>query len=500
MEKGYSIDEKEKIKQHAYDFNSHSFSDFFKEKVSKLLDEKGIIVNKYSIAEEKKKIAKLLDIDYDLFRKYINNQKRMKKRDLIIAICALIQANSTETDNVLDFFKMPELEPSWDEIESRDGILIDILDTQGDDPYSITEINKKLADKHYNILDIIDHKKKDTLPIKYPYPLLKKKVECRIDELFYGDQYNSLSTEYDINRYYIIARMWLGSKEKYYELHTANNSGFFVNLHTNNNNSLHSYNSIEETGKFEKCFIELMEMVKSEKKKMVKILNDTKNYCSRKSASIINNEPHVYYETYNYSIPEKGEYYLMDYSNGKYTLYVSPESIFMHFYLPEKVYNEIYGKSIDIKTYLKRLERYNSIESMEKKLESDKKYRYPFLKRRIYAFKTIKLEIDSLIEKLKTGEKHILNREYVFSNPCDILKYYNVAEDFQCTYDEEYDEITNGIEKATFSIDDKQEIELSFENLIDGFELGLTSIDEIGKFLLKHKSLKIADCISNGTI
>ena len=93
METGYSIDEKEKIKQHAYDFTSHSFSDFFKEKVSKLLDEKGIIVNKYSIAEEKKKIAELLDIDYDLFRKYINNQKQMKKRDLIIAICAFKSRN-----------------------------------------------------------------------------------------------------------------------------------------------------------------------------------------------------------------------------------------------------------------------------------------------------------------------------------------------------------------------------------------------------------------------
>lgn len=500
MEKGYSIDEKEIIKHHAYDFNTHSFSDFFNEKISKLLNEKGIIVNKYSIAEEKKKMAKLLDIDYDSFRKYINNQKQMKKRDLIIAICALIQANSVETDNVLDFFEMQELEPSWDDIESRDGILIGILDNQSDSPCSIIEINRKLADKHYSILDIIDHKKKDSVPIKYPYPLIKKKVECRVDELLYGDQYNSLSTEYDINRYYFIATMWLGSKKEYYELHTSNNGGFFANLHTNDNISIHSYKSIEETGIFENRFIELMEMVKSEKKKMVNILNDTKNYHSRKSASVIDSELHIYYETYNYSIPEKGEYYLMDYSNGQYTLYVSPESIFLRFYLPEKVYNGIYGKSIDIKTYLKKLERYNSIESMEKILESEKKHRNPFLKKRISAFKTIKLEIDTLIENLTTGKVHILNLEYVFNNTCDILKYYNVTEEFQCVYDEEYGEITNGIDKVTFSIDNNQDIELTFENLIDGFELGLGSIDEIGKFLLQHKSLKIADCITNGTI
>ena len=137
---------------------------------------------------------------------------------------------------------------------------------------------------------------------------------------------------------------------------------------------------------------------------------------------------------------------------------------------------------------------------MEKILESEKKHRNPFLKKRISAFKTIKLEIDTLIENLTTGKVHILNLEYVFDNTCDIFKYYDVTEEFQCVYDDEYGEISNGIDKATFSIDDKQDIELTFENLIDGFELGLGSIDEIGRFLLQHKSLKIADCIANGTI
>lgn len=495
----FLIDEREQVYRQPQDFPKQFFSEFFKAKICKMLDEKGEVANKRTIAKEKELMAEKLGIDYESFKKYINGNKKITKRDCIIAICALIQANSVETDNVLDFFNMLELEPSWDDIESRDGILIRILDTQSDNPYSINEINRELADNHYSILDIIDHKKTSTAPIKYPYPLIKKKVECRVDELLYGDQYNSLSTEYDIDRYYFTAKMWLGSKEEYYELRTSNNGSFIVNLHTNDNISFHSYKSIEETEIFKNCFIELLEMVKSEKKKMVNILNDTKNYHSRKSACVLDNELHVYYETYNYSIPEKGEYYLMDYSNGQYTLYVSPESLFMRFYLPGKVYNEIYGKSIKIKTYLKKLERYNSIESMEKRLESEKKHRYPFMKRRIHAFKTIKLEIDSLIEKLKTGKEHILNLEYVFENPCNIFKYYNVTEEFQCVYDE-YGEISNGIDKATFSIDDKQDIELTFENLIDGFELGLGSIDEIGKFLLQHKSLKIADCITNGTI
>ncbi|MCR4890352.1 MAG: hypothetical protein K5979_14445 [Ruminococcus sp.] len=495
----YLIDEKEQVYRQPQEFPNKFFSEFFKAKISIILDENGEVANKKTIAKEKELIADQLGIDYESFKKFINEQKQIKKRDLVIAICVLIKANSTETDEVLDFFKMPELEPSWDEIESRDDVLIDILDSKCEKPYSVAEINKKLTDKHYNNLDIIDHKKKDSLRKEYPYPLIKKKIECRVDELIYGDQYNSLSTEYDINRYHIIARMWLGIyKEDYYELHTENEGIFY--LKKNTDILFEQYKKLEDTGKFKDCFIELSKMVEIEKKRMAKILNDTKNYKCRRSARVIENELHVFYETYNYSIPELCEYYLMDYVNGEYTLYVSKNSMFMRFYLTDQEYVNIYGKSLNRNKYLENIKQYRSIESMEKKLESDKNYRYHFLKRRISAFKTIKLEIDSLIEKLTTGKVHILNLEYVFDNPCDIFKYYDVTEEFQCVYDDEYGEISNGIDKATFSIDDKQDIELTFENLIDRFELGLGSIDEIGKFLLQHKSLKIADCIANGTI
>ena len=495
----FLIDEREQVYRQPQNFPKQFFSEFFKAKICKILDEKGEVANKRTIATEKELMAEKLGIDYESFKKYVNGNKKITKRDCIIAICALIQANSVETDNVLDFFNMLELEPSWDDIESRDGILIRILDTQSDNPYSINEINRELADNHYSILDIIDHKKTSTAPIKYPYPLIKKKVECRVDELLYGDQYNSLSTEYDINKYHIIARMRLGNpKDEYYELYTKNDGVFCYKKNTDV--LFYSCNNLEDTGKFKDCFIELTKMVETEKKRMAKILNDTKNYKCRCSARVIENELHVFYETYNYSIPELCEYYLMDYVNGKYTLFVSKDSMFMRFYLTDQEYVRIYGKSLNRNKYLENIKQYRSIESMEKKLESDKKYRYHFLKRRISAFKTIELEIDSLIEKLTTGKVHILNLEYVFDNPCDIFKYYDVTEEFQCVYDDEYGEISNGIDKATFSIDDKQDIELTFENLIDGFELGLGSIDEIGKFLLQHKSLKIADCVANGTI
>ncbi|GEM_PF-938442 len=497
----YLIDEKEQVYRQPQEFPNKFFSEFVKDKISRLLDEEGEEANKLTIAKEKEKIANQLGINYELFKKYINEQKQIKKRDLVIAICILIKATSDETGDLFLYFKMKEWEPARHKGNtSRDDIFMGILDIQETNTFSLDEVDERLSDMQFNTLDIIDHKiKKKKLTVNYPYPLIKKKIECRVDELIYGDQYNSLSTEYDINRYHIIAKMWLGiSKEDYYELHTENEGIFY--LKKNTDILFEPYKKLEDTGKFKDCFIELSKMVEIEKKRMATILNDTKNYKCRRSARVIENELHVFYETYNYSIPELCEYYLMDYANGEYTLYVSKNSMFMRFYLTDQEYVNIYGKSLSRNKYLENIKQYRSIESMEKKLESDKNYRYHFLKRRISAFKTIKLEIDSLIEKLTTGKVHILNLEYVFDNPCDIFKYYDVTEEFQCVHDDEYGEISNGIDKATFSIDDKQDIELTFENLIDGFELGLGSIDEIGKFLLQHKSLKIADCITNGTI
>ena len=119
----YLIDEKEQVYRQTQEFPNKFFSEFVKDKISRLLDEEGEEANKLTIAKEKEKIANQLGINYELFKKYINEQKQIKKRDLVIAICALIQANSVENDNVLDFFNMLELEPSWDDIESRDGIV-----------------------------------------------------------------------------------------------------------------------------------------------------------------------------------------------------------------------------------------------------------------------------------------------------------------------------------------------------------------------------------------
>ena len=69
-----------------------------------MLDEEGEEANKLTIAKEKEKIANQLGINYELFKKYINEQKQIKKRDFVIAICILIKATSDETGDLFLYF------------------------------------------------------------------------------------------------------------------------------------------------------------------------------------------------------------------------------------------------------------------------------------------------------------------------------------------------------------------------------------------------------------
>ena len=491
-----TIYEREHIYKQAKDYPKKFFSNFFKQKIGKILDEKGEEINKNTISKEKHRIADQLGIDCESFRKYINEQKPIKKRDFVVAICVLIKATSDETEDLFYYFEMKEWTPSrYKNNYSRDDIFIEILDNQDSITYSIDEVNEKLTSRQFDTLNIIDHKIKKNIRnienVNYPYPLIKKKVECRADELIFGDQYNSLSTEYKINKYRIYATMWLRvSKNEYFELFTSGNSDYAVHKYNNVFDNFQSYNNIDETGEFKNCFMELNKMVESETMRIADILNDTKNYNGRRSAKVIDNEIHVFYEIYNYSIPEKNEYYFMDYVNGKYTLYVSPESIFMRFYLTDKEYSNIYGKSIERTKYLRKIEQYNSIEAMEEKL----KYKDFFLKFKVSAFNKIKSEIDCLVDNLKSGKEHIGNFEDTYEITSQIFEHYKITKAFKCTYDSE-GVIDDWAEKAKFYSDGNLKVELTIENLIEGFELGLGTIEEILSFLSKHNSLKILDCI-----
>lgn len=288
-----------------------SFSQFVKDK-RKL--EKGTSGKKSITTRE---LASRLDIDYEMFRKILNMNKPTKKRDCIIAICTALRLDSAETNEALLLY---EYMPTLDTDNPRDDFLIDILEEQLSNPLTIREINQRLLRNGYPELDIIDHRstekaaseKKDS-----PFKLLKKQVRTFSNDFFSGDQYDSLATQYDTLRYRCIAEMWLEdtANHKDYKLTAGTSGGYSLYAYLNGKylGDIKSYKSLDESNIFKDYFLELESMAKREYKNMLAILNDTKNYQERISVNVLNDNLHVFVETYNYIVPELNEYYLFEY-------------------------------------------------------------------------------------------------------------------------------------------------------------------------------------------
>ena len=258
----------------------------------------------------------------------------------------------------------------------------------------------------------------------------------------------------------------------------------------------HKYDSPEDSGIFKNCFIELQRRAMAEKKRIAEPLNDTRNYHERISAKVIKNELHVFYETYNYTVPELGEYYLMDYVNGEYTLYVSHKSRFMRYYLSEQEYLDLFGKISD-----KYDEHYSSVEQIENAIASVSTDRKEIIRLRVKAYLSAQDKINSLIYKLRSGMAHICNLKEIYDNELDVLSYYKVEEAFQCSYDPEYGEIDGtGLDKVSFSLPGDMQVELTVDDLCAGFTIGLSTIEEVGTFLMTHKTFDLAELLTMGLV
>jgi len=429
--------------EETYDRTQHGkkdeFSAFVEKKRKKLAELEGNRVTTRDLAAR-------MGIEYEQFRKILNKQKPTKKRDFVIALCAVLEVNSEETNTALALYDMPPLNTEY----PRDDELITILEEQLEMELSIEEINLRLVRNKHQPLVLIDRRGSEAEnKIKYPFTLLRKRTECRTDELYYGDFYDSLQTEYQPDRYRIYSEMWLDDEDnrRGFKLTADLSDQFIREDYPLREGSIHVYHNLDETGEFRDCFIELKSMAKSELKTMASYLRDTKNYLERKSATIIDNCLHVYYETYNYTIPELGEYYLMDFSSGVFKLSISKESRFMRLYLPCDVYYKLYGKG-DIPI----LEEYESVAAIET-YYSGRPRDAMLMKYRINAYNKMKAELETFIQKLKNKEIHIRNTDQILDNRYAVLQFFGVADAFDCEYDEEYGFITNAKkETATFTV------------------------------------------------
>ncbi|SDB28903.1 hypothetical protein SAMN02910317_01413 [Ruminococcaceae bacterium FB2012] len=479
------------------------FSKFFDNKLKALNERTGQSLTKRDIAYK-------LGVGNEMFRKIVNKNKPNQDRDCIIAVAAVLELNTDETNEAIQIYdvNLPQLKAADTDVQTRDDLIIDILENQTIDHLSIQDIDNLLSSRGFPILHVIDHRNKLLVENDNIYICVDNNngdncIRYNLEDYYYGDIYDSLETEfvYKTNRFSTKMKIvcttdnseyWLSCiYDIRYDKERHKTKGTYLYGYVRDSKSFVRIPDINSEIHLKQFYLKMKYQIKFEKRKILSALNDTRSYHERISAKVIANELHVFYETYNYTVPELCEYYLMDYVNGEYTLYVSNESRFMRLYLSVQEYHDMFGRSVD-----KYLDEYSSVETIENAVAKANLDRKGVIQLRIDAFHNAQDKINSLIGKLRDGKAHIRNLKAIYDNELDVLSYFKVEDDFQSSNDPQYGEIKGiGIDKISVTLPDDVQIELTFDNLCAGFSLGLNTIEEVGSFLIKHKTLELTELL-----
>ena len=472
-------------KDYAVDYEpveKNAFAKFIREKRKEYNDDNGKeLSTKY--------LGEMIGIKYEMFRKILNQEKPTKKRDCIIAICVALQLLPGEIDEALGLYQYM---PALDMYNPRDGFIV--AQISGDTHISVQELNNRLIQRGFPGLDVQDKrdgkvKSTETKAINLPYKVMEMKVRTPVDaDYYYGDQYNSLCTTYDPFRCKSTGDMILGDPKRKKYIHLiADTEGYRSARIIQDDILPKSFDSLEETGDYKNYFIELENAIRLEKQRLLCILNDTKNYRSRTSARLIDDAITVFTEQFNYTIPELNEYYVVSLCSGRYRLYVYDRSAFMSWYLSEKSFKTCFGDEIPVAK-----ETYDSLEDLQKLIdESDKRSdSYIHYRMRQRAFKKMIPDVDSLYQEIKDRKEFIQNLEYIFDNPADVLRYYELCEDFECKYDDEHGEICDCLDSKLYPLPDGTEIHITMDDIYKAFEFGFSDIQEICRIKSKYGSIE----------
>jgi len=467
------------------------------------INEKLKTYNETSEVELKTKtLSERLGISYEMFRKILNKEKPTKKRDCIIAICFEIQL---ELDDIDEALRLYNYMPALNTADPRDDFIMDQIPILS--PFPSKELNERLLQNGFPELDIHDSRNKNRDSKQMPvinsrYSEYELKVSAHIGyENYYGDQYNSLCTTYDPSQCLITGKMaLLDAKTKDRIFLFADSSGYrYAKAFRKDRTSRAGEKTkiklnrlsetVENIDDYKSYYIRLEKAISSEKRKLLHILDDTKNYSSRVSARIIDDSITIFAEQFSYAIPELEEYYLIALSSGKCRLYVYDKSAFMAWYLGEAKYKSCYRTKLPVP-----VETYESIEEIQSECELDE-YLSTIEKRlrnriRLDAYKQLKPLVDKLYQELKNREVFIQNLEYIYENPAEVLAYYKIETDYECKRDDDTGEICDCLSSREYSLPDGTVVMITLDDLYRAFELGFSDIQEICRIKAKLSSIE----------
>lgn len=465
-----------------------SFSGFVKEK-RRLLSIRifGAKRSKMTEAEETpkkmistKKLAEIVGIKTSMFPKILNMQKPTKERDCIIAICIALQLESNEADHALHLYNnMPCLDYSI----PREQFLIDLMDEHSTDdpPITIEEVNVLLEENGFDKLNIGSSRKNNPNSNEIKYEASEIKTQTFADELVFGDQYNSLETEYSPYRYRrIVAEMELKERDgnRGFVLFCDVEGECYIRTYEKGNGliDIHHYPSLSETGEFKSYYLQLRSEARRELKAMLNVLDDTKNYGCRVGAGIRVDSFCIYAEAFNYSIPEMSEYYYMEKIGDQYHLQVFNESAFMYYYLSEQEYRKWYSKSKKVEL----VAEYFSIDEIDALSKSDNYINKVVLRYRKRAFLNLQAEIDNMLNSLRTKKRFVRNLDYTYEDHDRVCSFFKVEQEYQCSLDGEYgDFMVADRESFDFILNEGTTVNITLQDLYSAFELGFNDIQEV---------------------
>ena len=439
-------------------------------------------------------LHQILGIGEYVFRGKCNGN-RPASRDFVIAVCAVLMMDTQQTEKALRCHKKQF--PGFDRHNRRDNCIVQFIDhAEYTKPSNIiiTELNHTLTAGGFSELDIIDHRtgnksKKNKLNILSKYNILKSTFQVITSkengEYLYGDQYNSLETEFNIDRAKCVGHLCVENKKTKEILHLRYSSDSSIDLFDSEHTIIpRHFSRIQDTGDLSPIFVQLRSSTLRYRTMMLNQLDDTRNFGDRVSACLKHGQIYVFAEEYNYSCPEAHEYYVMEYYNGKYILSVYNRSAFMFLYMGEQAYHETMSR--ESPHVLLCFDSMESIESFKEKegVPHWQKELLPFRKR---AYRRMIEKIDKLRTDLSEKKRFIRNPAIIGDYGDEtgwICWFFHVEKEFDCYYgsDDYADNLLQyGKEEAIFTLPNGENVTVSISDLVRAFELGFHDIAEICK-------------------
>lgn len=446
--------------------NKLAFSEFYHEKLQNYNYENG---KEYSLSD----IGEMLGITAEVFRKKINRQRPSKDRDFIIAVCVALNLSTAEIDKAFILYDMPSVDL---DILREDFIYSEI---NKNIKITIPEINEKLKKIGFPELKIHSWrnggKKLETGVIPTEYKIVNSKVTTSFDEIAY-EKYNALDYKFSPSRYELVGEMWVENKKMNQVRKLVIGNHGEPSIYDYKNPIPKFFDDVADTGEFKMFFLKLNSQISSERRKLLQILNDTKNYGSRISAKYSDSFIRVFSEEFNYSLPEFQEYYCMELCDNNYVFTVYKTSRFMKLYLSEeeykKNYSDVAAQEVDKVTSETEYDDIINSESRDFKAKH-----LAWMRKKAYI--KMKTSVKEMYDDIQANKINIRDFYSIFDYKEEIISYYKLEKEFGEIYDNETVEVTYSKSEADMQDQNGLAVSITVDDLVRAFELGIDDIQDV---------------------